>query len=729
MEQVQLDERHEAAPTPPGRRGLLGEAQHAPPIAIADLRGSDLGDGQPVRADDAQVDAVRPGGARSEPHGQRARRPGLAGPSHEPALQERRRCLDGDEMLVMGGRGTHRLGAGGPTGRGGQGGVQASPADEHLRGPIGRLAQAQSPLQPGQGEHAVALELGGELLCGEAVHLVAAVGDEVEDEAESAKLLGEVPHLFVAQARGVPIERRREVVGEHRVRVLGVDGFGESARIGEVRGLGLHPQQVRERCRSEGARDRVVDAPADPVVPVGGPRQLRIPVRLETEIQRLVAGHQPGSGRPGVGVDSVQPLDRGADVPIPGRAHGRSPDLVQDADRLQPGDGSAVVRVGHGEQQVAAGIVQARLVEELQDGEVADSVARHAPAGGAEQEGRIALVAAVVEQGGGLGVRARHDDAGHAHQVELEARGVQPLELFVLRHQHLAVLVAALLGARALVLDVIPGHADLDESPDQVADVGIAPVAGVGVGDDERPEVYGRGRSALGLGHPAAREVLVAIGGQERAHDARGLVRHGTQRVTGKVRARVLMGRALGRGGPAAKVDRLEPLALLGHRLARRVRPEGRDRTTGGEPLAKQRMEPDGRLPGHAVVGLDGALLFGDVARGVQSRDAREAGFGHPRARLCHARREGSIGIRRDGVGETGRVVGGAHGADVQSGGHDSPTRSRGRARRSPDTHSRRTTRTTKMTRMARMARTGGAGSADATRPDRGASPAGSRRR
>jgi hypothetical protein len=45
----------------------------------------------------------------------------------------------------------------------------------------------------------------------------------------------------------------------------------------------------------------------------------------------------------------------------------------------------------------------------------------------AEDERLIALVAAAVEQRRRLGVGARHDDARHAHDVELVARGEQRL--------------------------------------------------------------------------------------------------------------------------------------------------------------------------------------------------------------------------------------------------------------------------------------------------------------
>ena len=114
-----------------------------------------------------------------------------------------------------------------------------------------------------------------------------------------------------------------------------------------------------------------------------------------------------------------------------------------------------------------------------------------------EDERLVPLVGAVVEERGRLGIGPGDDDARHAHDVELEARRVEPLVLLVLADQDLAGLVAALLGARLLVLDVIARDADLDESPDQVPNVRVTAVAGVGVGDDERAEVDGRCRPPL----------------------------------------------------------------------------------------------------------------------------------------------------------------------------------------------------------------------------------------
>ena len=64
---------------------------------------------------------------------------------------------------------------------------------------------------------------------------MAAIGDEVEDEAELAQLFGETLHLVVGHARGIPVERGRKIVGEHFIRENGVNRFGKLACFGEIR--------------------------------------------------------------------------------------------------------------------------------------------------------------------------------------------------------------------------------------------------------------------------------------------------------------------------------------------------------------------------------------------------------------------------------------------------------------------------------------------------------------
>lgn len=63
-------------------------------------------------------------------------------------------------------------------------------ADQGLRCAVGRFDQAHLALQPSQRQHAVLPQRGGELLGSDAVDLMSAIGNEVEDEAHFPKLFG-----------------------------------------------------------------------------------------------------------------------------------------------------------------------------------------------------------------------------------------------------------------------------------------------------------------------------------------------------------------------------------------------------------------------------------------------------------------------------------------------------------------------------------------------------------
>ena len=589
-------------------------------------------------------------------------------PPLQPSLQHRRRGLGLGQVLELGGALAHGPGGGGAPRGGHERRVQAGAADQGLGRPVGRVQQAQPALHLGQGQHPVLVEGGGQLLAGHPVDLMAAVGDEVEDEPQLAQLGREPAHLLVGHPGGVPVERRRQVVGQHLVGVHGVDRFGEGPGVFEVGGLGLHPQDVAEGGHGQRLGHRVVDAALHLVIALGGQGQGRVPGRVEAQLggpgpgglraggagegqpllggglealalggpprhpvgHGLGVGGEPGRRLPRLHQHVGGPVHRLAGGDLRGPVSGRG--LLQggpDAGPVQPRFGPGVGLVGDGVQEVAVDLIEAGLAEELQHGQVGGLVGRDL-GGGSQDEGLVAFVAAAVQQAGRLGVGAGHDDAGDAHHVELEAGRVEALDLLVHRDQHLAALVAALLLSRLLVLDVVAGHADLHEPPDQVADVGVAAVAGVGVGDDERGVVHLGGAVALGGGHAGPQEPLVAVGSEQAPHHRRGLVGHPAEGVAGQVGAGVLLLVTLGRGGPAAQVDALDPGPLHGHGLARRVGPERGDGPPGIEQLPQAGVEPLGRVAGHGVVGADGAPLFHHLAGRVQPAQPGEPGPRHP---------------------------------------------------------------------------------------------------
>ena len=157
--------------------------------------------------------------------------------------------------------------------------------------------------------------------------------------------------------------------------------------------------------------------------------------------------------------------------------------------------------------------------------------------------------------------------------------------------------------------------------------------------------------SPLLLVHLGAREVLVLVGGEERANQAGRLVGDLAERVARKVRTRVLRMRPLRRGRPAAQVDGLDPHPLHHHGLTGRVRAEGRDLPALGEQLAKSGIEPLGGRSRDGVVRLDRALLGGDLTGGMETHDPVEPGLREPFAGGRDLRLERVIAARMRVIG------------------------------------------------------------------------------
>ena len=163
----------------------------------------------------------------------------------------------------------------------------------------------------------------------------------------------------------------------------------------------------------------------------------------------------------------------------------------------------------------------------------------------------------------------------------------------------------------------------------------VAAVAGVRVGDDERPEVHlGRGPALL-LGHPRAGVELVPVGREQGADDRRRLVRHLAQRVAREVGPGVLVRGALGRGRPAAEVDALDAHPLHRDGLPGRVGAEGRDAL----PLRRRARAAARRTPrprrGRPCSRADRAALLDHLAGRVDALDPFEPRAREPAAQLC----------------------------------------------------------------------------------------------
>ena len=246
---------------------------------------------------------------------------------------------------------------------------------------------------------------------------------------------------------------------------------------------------------------------------------------------------------------------------------------------------------GHGEHHVPFDLFDPQIEELLQDREKGSLVTRDSDVGGSQNEWLIAFVRTAIEKVRRLSVCTSHDDTRHTHDIELEARRVEPLNLFVRSHQNLAALVTALLHAGLLVLDVVPGYPDLDKSANEVPDVCIPAVSRIGIGDDEWSIVDFRSGCPSFRRHTRTVEELILIGGEQGAHDRCCLVGHLAQRIAGQIGARVLRRASLGGGRPAAQVDTFDSNSLDRYGLSRGVRTKGGDRLTRREQFSKARVE------------------------------------------------------------------------------------------------------------------------------------------
>mmetsp|Transcript_7003 Transcript_7003/g.22984 ORF Transcript_7003/g.22984 Transcript_7003/m.22984 type:complete len:422 (+) Transcript_7003:333-1598(+) len=272
----------------------------------------------------------------------------------------------------------------------------------------------------------------------EPVGVEAGQGDELPDEAAAAKLAGEGLHLVLGHAGRVPVERGRQVVRQHLARVGRVDAGRKLVGLRQD-GLGrLHPQQVGVGRVGLGAGDGHIGAGLEAVVALARPRL------LPAEEGHLVAQY-------------------GVRLVLHGRHAGALRDRVFKRDHLCRGD---AVGFGGGADRLRVGAHLGRVgpllghrlgVQALLSGQRQRVVERRRVELGAGQrtldrraddEGVVARVDVVGDEGGGLGVGARDDQRAGAHHVGLQPRRVEPVAVLLRRDQHLAAHVAALLGAR-----------------------------------------------------------------------------------------------------------------------------------------------------------------------------------------------------------------------------------------------------------------------------------------
>ncbi len=122
-----------------------------------------------------------------------------------------------------------------------------------------RLRGELALLQLRVGGHAALVVLRGEHERAVVEHVEAREGDELELVAHRAELTLELGDRRLVEVL-LPVEARAAVVGELLVREVLEDRLGELLGLLEIRGRGLHPEQVGDRGVGLRARDAALDA-------------------------------------------------------------------------------------------------------------------------------------------------------------------------------------------------------------------------------------------------------------------------------------------------------------------------------------------------------------------------------------------------------------------------------------------------------------------------------------
>ena len=100
---------------------------------------------------------------------------------------------------------------------------------------------------------------------------------------------GKLPHLLVAHACRIPVERGRKIVGQHFVGKLCVDGLGKSFRVFQIGGLGFHPQQVGKWRGCQRLGDCVINSALDLIKAFRRFRRFAIPNHVDAHCPSFLA--------------------------------------------------------------------------------------------------------------------------------------------------------------------------------------------------------------------------------------------------------------------------------------------------------------------------------------------------------------------------------------------------------------------------------------------------------
>ena len=472
----------------------------------------------------------------------------------------------------------------------------------------------QSPLLPldvlhvGQHSSGASILLGN-VINGQGVGVEPTESDEVPGEPEGSDFALEALDGSIIHTSGIPVERGRQVVGQHLVRANSMDNGSELAALLNVGGSGLHPDEIGNGGEVDGSHGTVVNTTDNTEVALTRAGSLPAPVNItETKL---------GGKSTSVKVRHLHgllgPLGDGAGG-LAGLLHG--------------------VSNGVGVAANASGLEPLSFVGSTL--ETADGLV-----GGPTNVRVVTGVDVVLNEGSGTGIGTGNEQGLSTQDIGLETGSNQTVNMLTDGDKDLSSHVTALLGTRLLVLQMDTSSTSEDLHLDQLHDGGHATETSVTISNDGAEEIDLGGVEPLLLGHVSASLFLLAVMellGLEELLDLSG---DGVGGVVSKIRSRLLGGRGGGRALPATDIDALQILGHLGD-LDRVKSTKGVDELPVVEAFTAEVVHLLGGVGRSGRVG-DGSTETNNVLSGERTLGVLVTVTAHPFLHLSDILLEGNI--------------------------------------------------------------------------------------
>ena len=371
----------------------------------------------------------------------------------------------------------------------------------------------------------------GNVVNGQSVGVETTEGDEVPGESEGSDVTLEPLDGVVVHTGGIPVERGRQVVGQHLVGTDSVDNGGELTALLNVGGGSLHPDEIGDGGEVDGTHGAVVNTTADTEVTLTRAGSLPAPediteAELGGEGTSLKVRHVHGL---------LLPV--GDEVVLASLLHGVRDGLGVTAD------------VGSGEP---LGLVSGVL-------ETADGLV-----GGTTNVRVVTGIDVVLDEGSGLGIGTGNEHGLSTEDISLKTGSDQTVNVLTDGDEDLSSHVSALLGSGLLILQMDTSGTSKDLHLDQLHDGGHTTETGVTVSNDGAEEINLGGVEPLLLGHESASLTLLAVMEKLGLEELLDLTGDGVGGVVSKIGSGLLGGGGGGRALPSRNVDALEVLGHLG---------------------------------------------------------------------------------------------------------------------------------------------------------------------